>query len=73
MDADRLSDYIYRALMSPRCGQYGAVKIILKENEAACCAGQKYVYIENGWPQLISNAVLQKEKMGFIKQSNEER
>ncbi len=59
--------------MSPRCGQYGAVKIISKENEAACCAGQKYVYIENGWPQLISNAVLQKEKMGFIKQSNEER
>ncbi len=32
----------------------------------------RYVYIENGWPQLMSNAVLQKEKMGFIKQSYEE-
>lgn len=49
------------------------VKIISKEHEAASCAGQKYVYIKNGWPQLISNAVLQKEKMGLIKQTNEER
>lgn len=30
MDADLLSDYIYWALMSPRCGHDGAVKYISK-------------------------------------------